>query len=242
LIPIRDINPTRIFPIVTIALILVNIGAFIWQPPPETQEEVDFLYEHAGIACELTTGEPLSLQEARTDTCSSSPSDQPIFPEKNIWIAAFVSMFLHGGLLHIVGNMWFLWIFGNNVEEAFGSGGYLLMYLLSGIVATATFVFLNPDATVPLIGASGAIAGVLGSYLVLYPTHRVLALLFFFFVPVPAILFLGIWFFSQFGVGDTGVAWQAHVGGFLFGILITLPLREMLLRRVSGLHSTVRYV
>jgi membrane associated rhomboid family serine protease len=242
LIPIRDLNPTRIFPIVTVALILVNVGAFLWQPASGTQEEIDFLYERAGIACELTTGEPLTLTEAARDQCVADSTEAPVFPDKNIWLAGIVSMFLHGGLFHILGNMWFLWIFGNNIEEAFGTFGFLVMYLAAGVVATAAFVLTNPDATVPLVGASGAIAGVLGAYLVLFPAHQVLTLLVFFFVPIPAILFLGLWFLSQFGIADVGVAWEAHVGGFVFGVLVTLPLREVLLRRVAGLHGTVRYV
>ena len=107
------------------------------------------------------------------------------------------SAFLHGNLLHIGGNMLFLWIFGNNVEEAFGTFGYVAMYLLTGLIATAGFVIFNQDSTIPLVGASGAIAGVLGAYLVLYPTHKVMSWLLLFFVPVPAVIFLGIWFLSQ---------------------------------------------
>jgi membrane associated rhomboid family serine protease len=137
--------------------------------------------------------------------------------------------------------MWFLWIFGNNVEEAYGNLGYLAIYVASGLVATAAFVVANPDAVDPLVGASGAIAGILGAYLVLFPTHKVLSLFFVFFVPIPAVLFLGLWFASQFGIQDSSVAWEAHVGGFLFGVLLTLPLRSFLLRRVDALHAAPVY-
>jgi membrane associated rhomboid family serine protease len=137
--------------------------------------------------------------------------------------------------------MWFLWIFGNNVEEAFGNLGYLVLYLLGGLAATAAFVIANPDATEPLVGASGAIAAVLGAYLVLFPRHQVLTLLFVLFVPVPAVLFLGLWFLSQFGIQDVSVAWEAHVAGFLFGVVIALPLRAFLLERIATLHATARY-
>jgi membrane associated rhomboid family serine protease len=238
LFPIRDLNPTRILPIATLTLIAVNILAFVlWQPDPTSPDGTTFLYERAAIACELTTGEPLTEKEVFDRQCIDSDRGTQLFPDKNVWLSGLVSLFLHGGILHIAGNMWFLWIFGNNVEEAFGTVGYLLLYFLAGIGATASFVLLHTESTDPLIGASGAIAGVLGAYLVLFPRHRILTLLFVYFVPVPALFFLGIWFFAQFAVVDVGVAWEAHVGGFLLGVLVTLPLREALLRRVRAIHT-----
>ena len=237
MIPIRDINPTRIFPIATVAIIAVNLLAyFVWQPAPDSSAGEEFLYEQAAIACEITTGEPLTVRELQTGQCVDNDVGEQPFPAKNVLLAGFISMFLHGSILHILGNMWFLWVFGNNVEEAFTTLGYIVMYLVTGIIATASFVVLNPDATQPLVGASGAIAGVLGSYLVLFPRHRVLTLLFVFFVPIPAMFFLGFWFISQFAVADVNIAWEAHVGGFLAGVLITLPLRDSLLRRVRDMH------
>ena len=131
---------------------------------------------------------------------------------------------------------------GNNVEEAYGTGGYLLLYFVAGFGATAAFVIANMNATVPMIGASGAIAGVLGAYLVLFPTHRVLTLFLFFFVQIPAGAYLAFWFLLQFAVQEPGVAWEAHVGGFIVGVLITLPLRSVLLARVRRLHQPVRRV
>ncbi len=237
LFPIRDLNPTRISPIATIAIIAVNVAVFfLWQPQGDTSDSQVFAYENAAIACELTTGHPLTATEINTGDCLADGAT-PVFPDKNIWLAALVSMFLHGGLFHLLGNMWFMWIFGNNVEEAFGTLGFLAFYLVTGLAATAAFVALNPNETIPLVGASGAIAGVLGAYLVLFPTHRVLTWFLFFFVPVPAIVFLGVWFLSQFGVQGDGVAWQAHVGGFAAGMALTLPLRPMLLGRVARLHE-----
>ncbi len=238
MIPIRDINPTRIFPIATLAIIVVNILAyFLWQPAPETIEGQDFLYERAAIACEISTGDPLTVREMRTGQCIDGDTGNQPFANKNVWLAGFVSMFLHGSILHIAGNMWFLWVFGNNVEEAYGTLGYVVLYLVTGVAATAAFIISNAGATEPLVGASGAIAGVLGSYLVLFPRHRILTLLFFYFVPIPALFFLGFWFVSQFAVADVGIAWEAHVGGFVAGAVISLPLREMLLRRVRDIHT-----
>jgi len=241
LFPIRDVNPTRITPYVTVGLIAINVLVFFfWQPQADdTAASTDFLYEHAAVACELTTGEPISADEVRQDVCVDG--GEPVFPDKNVWIAAFVSMFLHGGLFHLLGNMWFLWIFGNNVEEAYGTLGYLALYTIAGLAATFAFVFVNPDATVPLVGASGAIAGVLGAYAVLFPRHRVLSLVFVFFVPVPALFFLGVWFVMQFAISDVTTAWEAHVAGFVIGVLVTLPLRNRLLGRINALHATTRY-
>jgi membrane associated rhomboid family serine protease len=153
--------------------------------------------------------------------------------------SALLSMFLHGGWLHLVGNMWFLWIFGDNVEDALGHFGYLLFYLASGAVATLTQAFIDPFSRLPLVGASGAIAGVLGAYLVLFPWARVRTLVFlgFFFTiaNLPAPLFLILWFVMQFfsgtlalastGASSGGVAFFAHVGGFLTGVLVALWLR-----------------
>ncbi len=238
--PIRDLNPTRVFPILTIAIIAINIAVyFAWQPHDNATSETAFLYEKAGVACELTTGEPLTANEIRTGQCLENPAATPEFPNKNIWLAAFVSMFLHGGIAHLLFNMWFLWIFGNNIEEAYGFVGYLLLYLAAGVAATAAFVFANPNATVPMIGASGAIAGVLGAYLVLFPRHKILSIFFYFFVHVPAALYLIIWFGLQFVTQDQGVAWEAHVGGFIFGVVITMLLRPLLVERLRRIHQPV---
>jgi membrane associated rhomboid family serine protease len=148
-------------------------------------------------------------------------------------------MFLHGSIAHILFNMWSLWIFGNNVEEAFGHLGYLVFYLAAGIAATIGFVAVNPDLTVPLIGASGAIAGVMGAYLVLFPRHMVLSLILFRVVAIPAVVFLGFWFFSQFLFESEGIAWEAHVAGFVFGAIVALPFRERLLTRTLSGESPV---
>jgi membrane associated rhomboid family serine protease len=239
--PIYDLNPTRTRPLVTIALIVANVLVFFaWQPSGGSADEIEFLYERATIACEVTTGDPLSAREVFTGACSSSPDDRALFPDKSVPLSVVTSMFLHGGLLHLAGNMWFLWVFGNNVEEAFGRARYAALYIAAGIVATLAFVLLNAGSTQPLVGASGAIAGVLGAYLVLYPRRPVLSLVFVAVLPVPAALFLGIWLLAQFAVGDSGVAWESHVAGFLFGMLVTAVVREPLARRLEQLHGPPR--
>ncbi|MFQ5948370.1 MAG: rhomboid family intramembrane serine protease, partial [Acidimicrobiia bacterium] len=238
MLPIRDVNPTRITPVLTAALIAANVVVFLLIQPQQGIEAERFLFRHAAIACEITTGEPLEVNEINPPgQCSDGPlGSRIVFPEKNVYLPVGVSMFLHGGFAHLLFNMLFLWIFGNNVEEAFGRAGYIAVYGTAGAIATLGFVALNQDATIPLVGASGAIAGVMGAYLVLFPRHLVMTLIFFRIVAIPAMVFLGIWFALQFAlVGqESGIAWEAHVAGFLFGVLITLPFRSVLLRRVAS--------
>ncbi len=232
--PLRDVNPTRITPVITLVLIGASILVFyLIQGRGDPDQQEAFVYERAAIACEVTTGAPLGIDEILADECLPG-AQAPIFPEKNVFIALFTSMFLHGGTAHLLFNMWFLWIFGNNVEEAYGHVGYLLLYLIGGLAATGAYVVMNPDATVPLVGASGAIAVAMGAYAVLFPGHRVLSFVGWFLIPVPAVLFLAFWFIAQFGLGGTGVAWEAHAGGFVFGGLVSLLLRSRLLRRVGS--------
>jgi len=232
--PLRDINPTRITPVVTLGLIAVNVAVFfLFQMRGTADEQQELVYERAAIACEVTTGAPLGVDEIVDDTCLPG-AQAPIFPNKNVFLALFTSMFLHGSVAHVLFNMWFLWIFGNNVEEAYGHIGYLLVYLIGGLAATAAYIVLNQDATVPLVGASGAIAVALGAYAVLFPGHRVLSFVGWILLPVPAVIFLVIWFVLQFVAGQTGVAWEAHAGGFVFGAAVSLLMRSRLLRKVGA--------
>jgi membrane associated rhomboid family serine protease len=210
MIPLRDVIPSRTFPFFTIAFIVVNSVAFLFE---------------------------LSLPERALD---SFLQVYGVVPVRFNWLAVLTSMFLHGGWLHFLGNMLYLWIFGDNVEDRLGHGRFVLFYLLCGAAAALAHVFMNPSSGIPTIGASGAIAGVMGAYFVLYPQSRVLALLplfiFWEIIEVPAILFLGIWFLMQFfsGVGSIaadavqtgGVAFWAHVAGFLAGIAGVLTLRK----------------
>lgn len=233
MLPIRDVNPTRTTPWVTILMIAACVLVYFgFQNQTTSADQAEFLYEQAAISCEILGGEPLNLTQINQGNCDASVGEV-VFPDKQPWLSVLVSMFLHGGLAHLLFNMWSLWIFGNNVEEAFGHIGYLILYLAGGIVATFAFVLANPDSTVPLVGASGAIAAALGAYAVLFPAHRVLTLVGWFLIPLPAILFLGFWFFAQFGLGGTNTAWEAHVGGFIFGLVAALIFRRSLLHRVA---------
>lgn len=244
MIPLRDDNPTRRFPIVTVVLILLNVGVYIFvqRPFDDGSNQARFSYEVAAIPCEVTHGRPLTDTEvARTikendNTACETGNERtgtPVFPAKSVWLALLYSMFLHGSLLHLGGNMLFLWIFGNNIEDRMGIAGYVGFYLLAGLVASAAHILVQPNSTIPVVGASGAIAGVMGAYLVLFPNVRIRSIIILVFLvlfrDIPAKWLLGFWFVTQFFTqASEGVAWVAHVGGFLFGALIALFLRERL--------------
>lgn len=224
--PLRDLNRTRRFSLLTAILIAINLAVFfLWQPWGNATSETVFLYQHAAIPCEVMTGQPLTADAIRTEQCSANETGVPVFPGKAIVLSILTSMFLHGSVLHVLGNMWFLWLFGDNVEDAYGRARYVLLYLCAGIAATLAFIVLNSQETTPLVGASGAIAGVLGAYLVLYPGAVVLSVGVFGLIPVPAALFLLLWFIGQFATHSTGVAWEAHVAGFVFGAAVTALVR-----------------
>ena len=165
-------------------------------------------------------------------------------PAKNVLLAVLTSMFLHGGLVHLGGNMLFLWIFGNNIEDRLGHVRYLVFYLAAGIVATLAHIAVQPTSTVLVVGASGAIAGVMGAYLIWFPKARVTTLFIFFFIlfrQVQARWVLAIWFLSQFLINpNDGVAWVAHVGGFIFGILVGLLVRGSTAARRVALTPSYR--
>lgn len=233
-IPLKDYNPTRHFPYVTVLLLALNVGVFllVQRPFDSTQrEDIRFSYEYAAIPCEISTGQPLTISEINAGRCERG-GEQPFFPAKGVYLAMLSSMFLHGGILHIAGNMLYLWVFGNNIEDRMGSVAFTLFYLASGLVATLAHVMADPSSTIPVVGASGAAAGVMGAYLVLFPDVRIRSLIIFFFIlfrDLPAKLLLGFWFVSQFFISaDSGVAWVAHVGGFVFGAAVAFVLRSRL--------------
>ena len=210
MIPLRDVIPSRTFPFFTITLIVLNSIAFLYEQSL-TRPALERFVNIYGVV------------PARLDL-----------------IAVFTSMFLHAGWMHFLGNMLFLWIFGDNVEDRLGHARFVAFYFLCGVAAVFAHVYMNPASRIPTIGASGAIAGVLGGYFVLYPQSRVLALLplviIWEIVEVPAILFLGIWFLMQFyyvgvaavrtGTQGGGVAFWAHIAGFLAGMIAVVVLRK----------------
>jgi membrane associated rhomboid family serine protease len=233
-IPIRDDNPTTTKPVLTIAIIAACLYIFAFVQPKEPGEEVQFLARHAAIPCEVVHAEPISNNLSRQCdgqlTIPGLPGSVEPFPDKNVFLAVIVSMFLHGSWLHVLGNMLFLWIFGNNIEERLGPVGYAVFYLVAGLVAALAHILTQTSSTVPVVGASGAIAGVMGAYLVLYPKARVLTIIpvfiFLQFVYLPAYIVLVGWLVLQFFTNpNTGVAVAAHIGGFIFGAAVGLFLR-----------------
>jgi membrane associated rhomboid family serine protease len=222
MIPIRDNIPSARFPILTLGIIGVNVVVF-FEELKLGKHLPDILMQFGVVPARYTN----------PDVAQYFTFAQQIF-------AFFSSMFLHGGWIHLLGNMWVLWIFGDNVEDRLGRSRYLALYLASGIAAAMLHIFTNPGSVVPTIGASGAIAGIMGAYFRFYPFARVETLIPpFFFGPtfvLPAVLFLGAWFLLQFFNGAlslgaransfSGVAWWAHVGGFLFGFSVCLLARR----------------
>ncbi|MGE5829506.1 MAG: rhomboid family intramembrane serine protease [Micromonosporaceae bacterium] len=249
-IPVHDVNPTRRTPWVTYALIAANVIVFLLTPAARTtgvneitatqacQQEA-FYYHYAAIPRELVHNEPLAavptgvaVRTPQGAGCVLGPRDYDKVPA----LSVLFSMFLHGGWLHLLGNMLFLWVFGNNVEDRMGRLGYTAFYLFCGYAAAYGFALVNAAGTVPVVGASGAVAGVLGAYLALWPRVRVWSLvpvLFFLPLRLPVWLVLGMWFVMQWlysvgiAVSEAGaVAYLAHVVGFLVGLLVALPLRR----------------
>ena len=261
MIPLKDNIPTRRFPVITLALIVINVVMFFgfqhahWDghgfavSDSNTIKYAFIPYEltHPGKECgargttqdgspvadpqkpvcqgQIVTGtNEVTGQTASEKVADVEPTDQP-----SVWLTILTSMFMHGGLLHIAGNMLFLWIFGNNIEDSMPRPVFLVWYLLGGLAATLLQTVVNTDSTVPNLGASGAIAAVLGGYALLYPRARVITVIFivifFTVIELPALLLLGFWFVLQLldagasaGGAQGGVAYFAHVGGFLFGL------------------------
>jgi len=216
MIPLKDINPTKNFPFVNVMLISANVLVFLYQVTLSPHAAKAFILANATIPARM----PAFL-------AGHAPASLALFP-------LFSSMFLHGGLMHLLGNMLFLYIFGDNVEDAFGHIGYLFFYLLCGIGSGLIHVMFNWGSGIPALGASGAISGVMGAYAVMFPSHRILTFFFIFLIPVPAILILGYWFALQFVAGINGlgmataggVAWWAHIGGFLMGVVIAWAVKK----------------
>ena len=262
MIPISDGElKTKSRPYVNITLIIICIVVFIFQIMMTGIEEDQFIVKYGLIPAELTQGVDfiwLSAYGPLTTDGLQYLTNAGYLPNVGVNIleaegyivdasspipnvaTVFTSMFMHGGLLHIIGNMLFLWVFGDNIEDKFGHFKYLLFYLASGIAAVALHIAIDTDSAVPLVGASGAIAGVLGAYIVLFPMSRVRTLVIFIILPImvriPAIILLGIWFLLQFfsGVGSLvpgaeggGVAYWAHIGGFIVGIIVAFIYKSI---------------
>jgi membrane associated rhomboid family serine protease len=234
-IPLHDENPTVHRAFVTVAIILACVGIyFLVQPSPfaSTQADRQFDARNAAIPVEVIHGSPITVCQGLAKTATSDPQacggsggGTPIAPGKHTRLAVLSSIFLHASIIHLAGNMLYLWIFGNNVEDRMRPIGYILFFLTGGAVATMAHIFASPNSTSPLIGASGAVAAVMGAYFVWYPRARVSTLIFVMVLRIRAFWLLLIWFVLQFFTGaSSNVAWVAHVGGFVFGIIVALAM------------------
>jgi membrane associated rhomboid family serine protease len=280
LIPLKDNIPTDHFPVVTVLIIAINVAVFlVLQGPSLSGEQVEtrpvveygaipYRVTHPGKDCDLAPvrtevvtpeGSAVAVQERVV--CEGTPEFSAAqnrgelnqASEAPAIVTLFTSMFMHGGWLHIIFNMLFLWIFGNNIEDSMGRARFVLFYVLGGLAAVLAQILVDPDAQIPTVGASGAIAAVLGGYMLLYPRARILSIIFLFFfftfVEIPALIMLGIWLLLQFlpaigqlatpelGGEGGGVAYFAHIGGFIFG----LALIHLFAKRRSAQYGQPRY-
>ena len=223
MIPLRDDNPSYSFPFVTIILIAINAFVFLFMLALNIREHTEAVFSFGMIPVELIHGikiDEVPLKEIGT----IYPKHVPTFA------TIFTSMFMHGGFMHILGNMWFLWLFGDNVEDRMGKIKFIIFYLLTGVIAALAHALVASHSVIPTVGASGAISGVIGAYIVLFPRAQIQTLVFFFFITViriPAMIFLGFWFIGQvysgfmsLGYQGAGVAFFAHIGGFVAGVIL----------------------
>jgi membrane associated rhomboid family serine protease len=240
--PYKDDNPTLRTPVVTIAIILANVAVWVFVQGAGNEAWL------VASLCRLgfIPGEFLGAVAPGT-TIPLGPGVSCELGGSPTWITPFTSMFMHGGWMHLIGNMWFLWVFGNNVEDSTGRVRFLVFYLLCGLAAIAAQTFANPASLVPMIGASGAIGGVMGAYVLLYPQVRVHLLLFLLFYvttfTLPAWMMLGYWFVIQLvsgtasvGTDGGGTAFWAHVGGFVAGALLIIVMRD---RELVARHRAI---
>jgi membrane associated rhomboid family serine protease len=242
-LPLSDDNPTSRTAVLTILIIVACTAIyFLWQPSPlhDDGDDISFDIRHAAIPFEVRQRRPLTIAEVdaaygplpvRT-TCELTGAETTrasCVPGKNVWLSVLTTMFLHGSLLHLGGNMLFLWVFGNNIEDRLRTFGFAVFYLVGGIVASLAQVLVDPSSPAPVIGASGAIAAVMGAYLIWYPNARVNTLFFLGFIfwfRIRARWLLIAWFVLQFFTGaNSDVAWIAHVAGFVFGMAVAAVLR-----------------
>ncbi len=253
--PLKDDIPTRRFPVLTVAIIAINVAIFfIFQEASLSFDgatiDDENAVEYGAIPYELSHPGEACSADATEVRCPGTGGHEQLAPT---WLTIFTSMFMHGGLLHLLGNMLFLWIFGNNIEDSMGRARFVAFYLLGGVVALAAQTLIEPNSAIPTIGASGAVAAVLGGYALLYPRARVTTLLiivfFITFVQLPALVVLGLWFLMQLVLGafdpgqfeGGGVAYFAHIGGFLFGMLVIKLFANRVHEDYEDAHRTAVY-
>ena len=224
MIPISDINPARNVPVVSRIFIMLSSLTFLFLQPKNNIDLLNYFYKYAAIPCELINNLPISANQFYNNNCSLEP-DIVIFPDKNILLSIIVSLFLHANFLHILGNLWSFWIFGNNVEDKLGKIRFILFLIVSGVISIVGHSLLNFGNLNPIVGASGIVSALMGAYLYLFPNAKLLVLVpfgVFFPTTIKAKYFMIFWLISQFiiAIQSNNISWEAHISGFLFGYLL----------------------
>ena len=224
MIPISDINPARNTPVISRIFMFVTVGVFILIQPKNQIELFNFFYQYSAIPCELVKFSPISEAQFYNNNCFYTPTSS-IFPNKNIILSMVFANFFHANFIHILGNLWSFWIFGNNVEDKLGKSKFTIFLIFIGIISIGVHTFLNQESLTPIVGASGIVSGLMGAYVFMFPNARLLVLVpfgFLFPTTIKAKFFMIFWFISQIfiAIGDQNISWEAHIGGFIFGYLL----------------------
>ena len=223
-IPISDINPARNTPIISRIFMFATVGVFLIIQPKNQIELFNFFYQYSAIPCELVNFSPISESQFYNNDCFNNQSSS-IFPEKNLLLSVIYANFFHANFIHILGNLWSFWIFGNNVEDKLGKFRFIIFLIFIGIISISVHTYLNQDSLIPIVGASGIVSGLMGAYVFMFPNARLLVLVpfgFLFPTTIKAKFFMVFWFLSQIliSISDQNISWEAHVGGFVFGYLL----------------------
>jgi len=229
-IPISDINPARNTPVISRIFMFVTVGVFILIQPKNQIELFNFFYQYSAIPCELVKFSPISEAQFYNNNCFYTQTNS-IFPNKNIILSMVFANFFHANFIHILGNLWSFWIFGNNVEDKLGKSKFTIFLIFIGIVSIGVHTFLNQESLTPIVGASGIVSGLMGAYVFMFPNARLLVLVpfgFLFPTTIKAKFFMIFWFISQIfiAIGDQNISWEAHIGGFIFGYLLLRVLNN----------------
>tara|TARA_B100001113_G_scaffold288545_1_gene244383 strand:+ start:44 stop:751 length:708 start_codon:yes stop_codon:yes gene_type:complete len=223
-IPISDINPAKNSPVISRFFMFITIGVFLLVQPKNQIDLINFFYQYSAIPCELVTFSPLSESQFYSNDCLNN-TKAPIFQNKNLVLSIVFANFFHANFIHILGNLWSFWIFGNNVEDKLGKVRFTIFIIFIGFLSIAVHIYLNQNSLTPIVGASGIVSGLMGAYVYMFPNARLLVLVpfgFLFPTTIKAKFFMIFWFLSQIliSITDQNISWEAHVGGFVFGYLL----------------------
>ena len=224
MIPISDINPAKNSPVISRIFMFITIGTFLLVQPKNQIDLINFFYQYSAIPCELITFSPLSESQFYSNDCLNNTT-APIFQNKNLVLSIVFANFFHANFIHILGNLWSFWIFGNNVEDKLGKVRFAIFIIIIGFLSIAVHIYLNQNSLTPIVGASGIVSGLMGAYVYMFPNARLLVLVpfgFLFPTTIKAKFFMIFWFLSQIliSITDQNISWEAHVGGFVFGYLL----------------------